>query len=83
MNVTAAMDISIPIRILLVNGSPNTSVPTIIAVIGSNTPNTDALVAPILRVDTARVAVDMMVGKIASPIRFSQSILVSIPAVRS
>lgn len=56
MNVTATMATEIPIMILVVSGSPNTSVPTTIAVIGSNTPSTEALVAPMLRDAMARVA---------------------------
>lgn len=45
---------------------PNISVPTRIAVIGSNTPSTEALVAPIFRVAIANVAVETMVGNIAN-----------------
>ena len=69
MNVTATMATEIPIMILVVSGSPNTSVPTTIAVIGSNTPSTEALVAPMLRDAMARVAVETMVGSKASPKR--------------
>ena len=81
INVTAITEILIPNMMLVVSGSPNTRVPTSIAVIGSNTPSTDALVAPILRVAMARVAVETRVGNNASPIRLSQSWLVDIPAV--
>ena len=70
----------IPKRMLVVKGSPNISVPTKIAVIGSNTPNTEALVAPIFRVATANVAVETIVGNSAKPTKFSQSPLVEIPA---
>ena len=49
---------------------------------GSNTPSTEALVAPIFLVEIASVAVETMVGKIASPTKLSQSMLVSIPVVR-
>lgn len=62
MNVTATMAIQMPVIIFVVSGSPNIRVPTRIAVIGSNTPNTDALVAPIFLVAMARVAVETMVG---------------------
>ena len=63
------MAITMPRTMLVVRASPKTSVPTRIAVIGSNTPSTDALVAPILRVAIANVAVDIIVGKIAKPTR--------------
>ena len=45
-----------PTMMFVVSGSANIIVPTKIAVIGSNTPSTDAFVAPILRVAIARVA---------------------------
>ena len=61
MKVTATIDIRIPITMLEVRASPNTNVPTRIAVIGSNTPNTDAFVAPMFLVAIARVAVDTIV----------------------
>ena len=67
--------------ILLVNASLNISVPTSMAVIGSNTPSTDALVAPILRVATAKVAVDTMVGSRANQIRLNQSPQLVMPSV--
>ena len=73
INVTAIMAIRIPITILGVSGSPKISVPIRIAVIGSNTPNTEAFVAPILRVAMAKVAVDTMVGNIAKPMRFAHA----------
>ena len=79
MNVTEMIAIEIPSIILKVNGSPNIRVPTRIAVIGSNTPRTEAFVAPILRVATANVAVEMIVGSIARPIRLSQSDVAHIP----
>ena len=41
MKVTAMMAIRMPIMMLGVSASPNTSVPTNIAVMGSKTPNTD------------------------------------------
>ena len=75
MNVTAAVAIAIPTTIFGVRASPNTSVPTRMAVIGSNTPRTDALVAPILRVATASVAVDTIVGNNASPTRYSNDMV--------
>ena len=46
MNVTATMAMPIPATMLVVSASPNISVPTNMAVMGSNTPNTEALVAP-------------------------------------
>ena len=70
-----------PTMMFVVSGSANIIVPTRIAVIGSNTPSTDAFVAPILRVAIARVAVDTMVGSSAKPIKFSHAVLPSIPAV--
>lgn len=81
IKVIANIAINIPITILLVSASPNTNVPTSIAVIGSKTPSTDAFVAPIFRVESAKVAVDTMVGKIASPTKLNQSKAVSIPVV--
>lgn len=74
IKVTAAMAMPMPNTTFVVSGSPNISVPTSIAVIGSNTPSTDAFVAPILRVEMARVAVDTIVGSRASPMRLSQSV---------
>ena len=83
MKVTAMMAIRMPIMMLGVSASPNTSVPTNIAVMGSKTPNTDAFVAPMLRVAMARVAVDMMVGSMASPTRLPQDDRFSTPVVIS
>ena len=74
------MAMPMPRRMLVVKGSPNISVPTRIAVIGSNTPSTEALVAPIFLVAMANVAVETMVGNRAKPTRFSQSQPVVIPA---
>ena len=54
---------AMPQTIAGVSGSPKAIVPTRIAVIGSNTPNTDAFVAPILRVATASVPVEIIVGE--------------------
>ena len=73
MNVTATMAMEIPTMIFVVSGSPNISVPTTMAVMGSKTPRTDALVAPMFREAMARVAVETMVGNRASPTRLSQS----------
>ena len=56
-----------PITMFEVKGSPNISVPTRMAVIGSNTPSTEAFVAPILRVAMASVAVETIVGSSANP----------------
>lgn len=77
------MAMLIPMIIPMVKGSPNISVPTSIAVIGSKTPSTDAFVAPMLRVATANVAVDTIVGKMASPIKLSHDPTPSIPAIIS
>ena len=73
INVTAIIAIKIPTTIFVVSASPKKSVPTRIAVIGSNTPSTEALVAPILRVEMASVEVDTIVGKTAKPIRLPQA----------
>lgn len=81
IRVTATIAMLIPTIILIVNGSPNISVPTSIAVIGSNTPNTDAFVAPMLRVANASVAVDTMVGKMANPSRLNHDPAPSIPFI--
>lgn len=75
------MAMAMPMMMLVVSGSPSISVPTSIAVIGSNTPNTDAFVAPMLRVAMASVAVDTMVGSSAKPTKLSQSPPVVMPAV--
>ena len=75
------MAMPIPKRMFVVKGSPNISVPIRIAVIGSNTPNTEALAAPMFRVAMANVAVETMVGNRAKPSKFSQSLLVVMPAV--
>ena len=79
INVTAIMAMPIPVMMFVVSGSPNIRVPTRIAVIGSNTPKTDALVAPIFLVAMASVAVDTMVGNNASPTRLSQSEQLEMP----
>ena len=63
MNVTDTMAMVMPMTILDVKGSPNTRVPTRMAVTGSKTPNTDAFVAPILRVATASVAVEIIAAE--------------------
>ena len=81
MNVTATIAMEIPTMIFVVSGSPNMTVPTTMAVIGSKTPRTDAFVAPILRDAMAKVAVETIVGNSARPIRLSQSVPVVIPAV--
>ena len=81
INVMAAMESKIPMMTFIVNASPNTSVPTRIAVIGSNTPNTEAFVAPMFRVAMAKVAVETIVGKRASPMRFIQAMPPSMPSV--
>lgn len=81
INVTAAMAMQIPIIIFVVKGSPNTSVPMRIAVMGSKTPSTDAFVAPIFRVAIAKVAVDTIVGRIAKPKIFIQLEVLEIPVV--
>ena len=83
MKVIAPIANSMPTMIFVVNASLKTIVPTRIAVIGSNTPNTEAFVAPILRVANANVAVEIIVGNMASPTRFSQSLAQSMPAVAS
>ena len=83
MKVIAPIASSMPTMIFAVNVSLNIIVPTRIAVIGSNTPNTDAFVAPILRVAKANVAVEIIVGNMASPMRFNQSLVQLMPAVIS
>ena len=70
-----------PSMMFVVSGSPNITVPTRIAVMGSNTPSTDAFVAPMLRVAMARDAVDTIVGSNARPIRLSHAAPPSMPAV--
>ena len=80
--MTEATAIAIPITIVGVSGSPKATVPTKIAVMGSNTPNTEAFVAPILRVATARVAVDIIVGRTASQSSDSHAFTPLMPLVR-
>ena len=81
INTIAAIESRIPMTTLVVKASPKTSVPTRMAVIGSNTPSTEAFVAPILRVAMANVAVETIVGKRARPMRFIQAIPPSMPVV--
>ena len=57
MNITAAIEIKMPTMMFVVIGSPKTNAPIRIAVIGSNTPRTEALVAPMFLVATTSVAV--------------------------
>lgn len=79
MNSTAAMQMAMPIRILGVIGSANISVPTSMPVSGSNTPKTAVFVGPIKRVDIEMVSMEIIVGKIAKPMRFRTSDGWSIP----
>ena len=81
INVTATMAMQMPATMLVVSGSPNISVPTRMAVIGSKTPSTEAFVAPMLRVAMARVAVETIVGSSAKPTKLSHALPPSIPAV--
>ena len=81
IKVTAPMASRMPVKMLLVSASPNAMVPTRMAVMGSKTPSTEALVAPIFRVEMASVAVETMVGKMASPTRYSQSLVLVMPVV--
>ena len=83
IKVTATIEIRIPAIMFAVSASPKTNVPTRIAVIGSKTPNTDAFVAPMFLVAIARVAVETIVGRIASPMRFIHAIPDSSPVMRS
>ena len=69
--MTAIIAMQMPSMMFVVSGSPNITVPTRIAVMGSNTPSTDAFVAPMLRVAMARDAVDTIVGSSARPMRLS------------
>ena len=75
------MDMTMPTTMFVVRGSSNISVPTSIAVTGSKTPSTEAFVAPTLRVATAKVAVETIVGRSAKPTKLSQSTVVDMPAV--
>ena len=83
IKVTAIIEIRIPAMMLVVSASPKTNVPTRIAVIGSKTPNTEAFVAPMFLVAIAKVAVEMIVGKTASPMRFIHAIPPSSPVMSS
>ena len=83
MKVTATMEISMPMMMFEVSASPKTNVPMRMAVIGSNTPRTDALVAPMFLVAIARVAVETIVGRIASPVRLIHAIPPSNPVMSS
>ena len=75
------MAMQMPTTMLVVSGSPNISVPIRMAVIGSKTPSTEALVAPMLRVAIASVAVETIVGSSAKPTKLSHALPPSIPAV--
>ena len=73
INSTAAMQMAMPIKILVVIGSANIRVPTKMPVSGSNTPKTAVYVGPINRVAIEMVSIEIIVGKIAKPMRFSTS----------
>ena len=75
IKVMAAMESKIPTMIFVVSASPKTMVPIRMAVMGSKTPSTEALVAPIFRVAIANVAVETTVGRRARPTRFIQAML--------
>ena len=77
----AAIVRAIPMMMLTVMLSPNANAPTSMAVTGSNTPSTEAFVAPIRRVDAASVAVDIMVGRIARQTRLVQDVHPDIPCI--
>lgn len=83
MKMMAAMAMEMPTMMLVVMGSLKAIVPTMMAVIGSKTPSTDAFVAPILRVDSASVAVEMMVGKMARPTKQNHADEPLMPVVKS
>ena len=83
MKMMAAMAMEMPTMMLVVMGSLKAIVPTMMAVIGSKTPSTDAFVAPILRVERASVAVDMMVGSTASPSRHHHADASLMPVVKT
>ena len=83
INVTATTEIKMPVMMFVVSASPNTTVPTRIAVIGSKTPKTEAFVAPIFLVAIAKVAVETIVGRIASPMRLIHDIPPSSPVKSS
>ena len=83
MNTTATTEIRMPVTTFVVRASPKTNVPTRMAVTGSKTPRTDAFVAPMFLVATARVAVETMVGNIASPVRLIHALPPSMPAISS
>ena len=83
INVTATIEIRIPATMLVVSASPKTNVPTRIAVIGSKTPNTEAFVAPMFLVAIAKVAVETIVGRTASPMRLTQAVPPSSPVILS
>lgn len=76
------MQIAIPKIIFVDNGSAKTSVPTRIPVMGSKAPKTEVLVGPMRRVDSAMVSMEIIVGKIARPMRLTTSEAVSIPLVK-
>ena len=83
IKITAITEIKMPVMMLVVSASPNIRVPTSMAVIGSKTPNTEALVAPIFLVAIAKVAVETIVGRIASPMRLTHAIPPSSPVMSS
>ena len=71
MKIIAAIVMNMPVTTFRVMLSPKAIAPTRMAVTGSNTPRTEALVAPIILVAMARVAVDTIVGNMASPARLA------------
>lgn len=80
--MTAAVERTMPMMILAVSGSPKAMDPTRMAVIGSKTPITEALVAPMVLVATANVAVETMVGNSARQTSLLQAPIPSIHSVR-
>ena len=67
------MDRTMPMTMFHDIFSPKIRVPIRMAVRGSKTPITEALVAPMILVEAARVAVEMTVGMTASRMRLSHN----------
>lgn len=63
IKITDAMQMAMPQAIFPVKGPEKTRVPTSIAVMGSNTPSTEAFVGPMFLLETASARSAIIVGK--------------------
>jgi hypothetical protein len=73
MKSTAKMQMVMPTTTFTVSGSEKTTVPTMMAVIGSKAPNTEVFVGPISRVEREMVSIEIIVGNTANPAKQNTS----------